>query len=175
MHIGGAKNGTPATHPLSGREMRELRRHQRESAPSPFVFVSKRGAPLSAPGFSRMIERAANSADLGIKATCCAMLAATSSPTMATTRARSKPISGIATFRTRRATPPWRRIGLRNSFEIDPPTKRGKGSAPNAPFDSETAVDSFWLLPLPPKTERTHQRLGWVRVDSSGEVRPRRP
>jgi site-specific recombinase XerD len=32
------------------------------------VFVSERGAPLSAPGFSRMIERAAIAADLGIKA-----------------------------------------------------------------------------------------------------------
>jgi integrase len=63
-----AKNGTPATHPLSGREMRELRRHQRESAQSSFVFVSERGAPLSAAGFSRMIERAAIAADLGIKA-----------------------------------------------------------------------------------------------------------
>jgi site-specific recombinase XerD len=51
-------------HPLSGREMRELRRHQRESA---FVSVSERGAPLSAPGFSRMVERAAVSAKLGIK------------------------------------------------------------------------------------------------------------
>ena len=59
LHIRRAKNGTPATHPLSGREMRELRRHQRESVQSPFVFVSERGAPLSAPGFSRMIERAA--------------------------------------------------------------------------------------------------------------------
>lgn len=68
LHIRRAKNGTPATHPLSGREMRELRRHQRESAQSPFVFVSERGAPLSAPGFSRMIERAAIAADLGIKA-----------------------------------------------------------------------------------------------------------
>src|ERR1700722_19163817 len=68
LHIRRAKNGTPATHPLSGREMRELRRHQRESAQSPFVFVSERGAPLSAPGFSRMIERAAKAADLGIKA-----------------------------------------------------------------------------------------------------------
>jgi site-specific recombinase XerD len=48
--------------------MRELRRHQRESAQSPFVFVSERGAPLSAPGFSRIIERAAITADLGIKA-----------------------------------------------------------------------------------------------------------
>jgi site-specific recombinase XerD len=48
--------------------MRELRRHQRESTASPFVFVSERGAPLSAPGFSRMVERAAEVADLGIKA-----------------------------------------------------------------------------------------------------------
>jgi integrase len=68
LHIRRAKNGTPATHPLSGREMRELRRHERESAPSPFVFVSERSAPLSAPGFSRIIERAAIAADLGIKA-----------------------------------------------------------------------------------------------------------
>jgi hypothetical protein len=45
--------------PLTGRELRELRRHQRESAKSPFVFVSERGSPLSAAGFSRMIERAA--------------------------------------------------------------------------------------------------------------------
>jgi integrase len=43
LHIRRAKNGTPATHPLSGREMRELRRHQRESPQSPFVFVSERG------------------------------------------------------------------------------------------------------------------------------------
>jgi integrase len=68
LHIRRAKNGTPATHPLSGREMRELRRHQRESAQSPFVFVSERGALLSAPGFSRLVERAAIAADLGIKA-----------------------------------------------------------------------------------------------------------
>jgi integrase len=68
LHIRRAKNGTPATHPLSGREMRELRRHQRESPASPFVFVSERGAPLSATGFSRMVERAAAAADLGIKA-----------------------------------------------------------------------------------------------------------
>ena len=68
LHIRRAKNGTPATHPLSGREMRELRRHQRESAQSPFVFVSERGAPLSAPGFSRMVERVAVEVGLGIKA-----------------------------------------------------------------------------------------------------------
>lgn len=68
LHVRRAKNGTPATHPLTGRELRALRRHQKDSEKSPFVFVSERGAPLSAPGFSRMIERAAVAADLGIKA-----------------------------------------------------------------------------------------------------------
>jgi type 1 fimbriae regulatory protein FimB/type 1 fimbriae regulatory protein FimE len=68
LHVRRVKNGNPATHPLTGRELRALRRHQRESEPSPFVFVSERGAPLTAAGFSRMIERAARSANLGIKA-----------------------------------------------------------------------------------------------------------
>jgi integrase len=73
------KNGTPSSHPLTGRELRELRRHQREAG-SPFVFVSERGAPLTAPGFSRMVERAAAAAELGIKAmpTCCGTPVATS-------------------------------------------------------------------------------------------------
>jgi integrase len=68
LHVRRLKNGTPSTHPLTGRELRALRRHQRESAKSPFMFVSERGAPLSAPGFSRMVERAAVFAKLGIKA-----------------------------------------------------------------------------------------------------------
>jgi integrase len=67
LHVRRIKNGTPATHPLTGREMRALRKHQRESARSAFVFVSERGAPLSAPGFSRMVERAGRAAKLGIK------------------------------------------------------------------------------------------------------------
>src|SRR6516165_5976635 len=38
------KNGTPATHPLTGRELRALRRLHRETeGRSPFVFVSERG------------------------------------------------------------------------------------------------------------------------------------
>ena len=47
--------------------MRELCKHQRESPQSPFIFVSGRGSPLSAPAFSRMVERAGVVADLGIK------------------------------------------------------------------------------------------------------------
>jgi type 1 fimbriae regulatory protein FimB/type 1 fimbriae regulatory protein FimE len=34
LHVRRVKNGTPSTHPLTGRELRELRRHQRESAKS---------------------------------------------------------------------------------------------------------------------------------------------
>jgi site-specific recombinase XerD len=53
---------------LAGRELRALRRLQRESAASPFLFVSERGAPFSTAGFGRMIERAAEAAGLEIKA-----------------------------------------------------------------------------------------------------------
>ena len=66
------KAGTPATHPLTGRELRALRQHQRDQRDagheSPFVFISERGAPFDAPGFSRMVERTGKAADLGIKA-----------------------------------------------------------------------------------------------------------
>ena len=44
-----------------------MRRHQRESVKSAFAFVSERGAPLSTPGYSRMVERAWRAAKLGIK------------------------------------------------------------------------------------------------------------
>ena len=67
LHLRRAKGGTTATHPLLGDELRALRSLKRD-AKSPFVFVSERGAPLSAPGFSRMIERAGRSAKMGIKA-----------------------------------------------------------------------------------------------------------
>jgi site-specific recombinase XerD len=68
LHVRRVKSGTPSTHPLTGVEMRALRRLQREAAASPFVFVSERGAPFSTAGFARMIERAADAAGLDIKA-----------------------------------------------------------------------------------------------------------
>jgi site-specific recombinase XerD len=63
-----AKRGTPATHPLTGLELRALRRLQREQEPpSPFVFVSERGAPFSTEGFARMLQRAARAAGVAVK------------------------------------------------------------------------------------------------------------
>jgi integrase len=67
LHVNRLKGGVESTHPLTGRELRELRRHKRESAPSRFVFVSERGAPLSAEGFNRMVKRAGVAMNLGIK------------------------------------------------------------------------------------------------------------
>ena len=67
LHVRRVKRGTPSTHPLSGLELRALRRLQRESPSTPFVFVSERGAPFSTAGFARMLERAARNAKLQIK------------------------------------------------------------------------------------------------------------
>jgi len=63
LHV--RRDGTPSVHPLAGSELRALRRLQRESARSSFVFVSERGAPMSPAGFARMLERAAKAAGLG--------------------------------------------------------------------------------------------------------------
>jgi site-specific recombinase XerD len=67
LHVRRAKNGTPSTHPLTGREMRALRRLRREAPVSPFMFLSERGAPFTTAGFARMLERAALSAAFDIK------------------------------------------------------------------------------------------------------------
>jgi type 1 fimbriae regulatory protein FimB/type 1 fimbriae regulatory protein FimE len=67
LHVRRVKKGTPSVHPLSGTEMRALRRLQRESKARPFVFISERGAPLTTAGFARMVERTATAAGLGLK------------------------------------------------------------------------------------------------------------
>jgi len=58
LHVNRAKSGSPSVHPLSGRELRALRRLQREQEPkSPFVFTSERGAPFSTAGWRKMVAR----------------------------------------------------------------------------------------------------------------------
>ena len=57
LHVARVKNGKSGTHPLSGRELRALRRLKREQATSPFVFVSERGAPFAPRGFRQLVER----------------------------------------------------------------------------------------------------------------------
>jgi type 1 fimbriae regulatory protein FimB/type 1 fimbriae regulatory protein FimE len=58
IHINRIKNGVPSVHPLSGRELRALRRLKREQEPaSAFVFTSERGAPFATIGFRKMVAR----------------------------------------------------------------------------------------------------------------------
>jgi type 1 fimbriae regulatory protein FimB/type 1 fimbriae regulatory protein FimE len=58
LHVNRTKNGSPSVHPLSGRELRALRRLQREQEPkSPFVFTSERGSPFSTAGWRKMVAR----------------------------------------------------------------------------------------------------------------------
>ena len=52
LHVRRVKQGTPSTHPITGDELRALRRLQREQEPkSPFVFTSERGRHLFADGY----------------------------------------------------------------------------------------------------------------------------
>jgi type 1 fimbriae regulatory protein FimB/type 1 fimbriae regulatory protein FimE len=67
LHVRRLKNGNPATHPLTGRELRALRRLQREQEKSPFVFISERGAPFTPRGFQAMVKRAGEAADFDMK------------------------------------------------------------------------------------------------------------
>jgi type 1 fimbriae regulatory protein FimB/type 1 fimbriae regulatory protein FimE len=63
------KNETPATHPLTGRELRALRRLHREAeGKSPFLFVSERGSPMTPSNFQKLIDRACETAGLKIRA-----------------------------------------------------------------------------------------------------------
>jgi site-specific recombinase XerD len=68
LHVRRVKQGTPGTHPLTGRELRALRKLQRErEAKSPFVFVSERDTPFSPRGLAAMVERAAEAAGFEMK------------------------------------------------------------------------------------------------------------
>jgi type 1 fimbriae regulatory protein FimB/type 1 fimbriae regulatory protein FimE len=67
LHIRRVKHGTPSVHPLSGTEMRALRRVQRENEAGPFVFETERRAPFTRAGFARMMERTAEAAGLNLK------------------------------------------------------------------------------------------------------------
>ena len=62
LHVRRSKGGTPSVHPIGGRELRALRRLQRDGQPGRYVFVSERMAPLSVAGYQRMVARAGEAA-----------------------------------------------------------------------------------------------------------------
>jgi type 1 fimbriae regulatory protein FimB/type 1 fimbriae regulatory protein FimE len=65
LHVRRAKNGTPATHPLRGPELRALRRLIRDYSETPYVFTTERKAPLTASTVRHIVKRAGDKARLG--------------------------------------------------------------------------------------------------------------
>jgi type 1 fimbriae regulatory protein FimE len=57
MHVTRLKNGVPSTHPLRGPELRALRKLQRDY-PSPYVFSTERGGPMTTSTVRKMLARA---------------------------------------------------------------------------------------------------------------------
>jgi len=58
LHVNRVKNGTPATHPLRGPELRALRKVSRDYSDSPYVFSSERNGPLTASSVRKIVTRA---------------------------------------------------------------------------------------------------------------------
>ena len=66
LHVRRAKGSDSGVHPLSGQEIRALRRLKREAAPgASHVFVTERGGPCTGSGFAKMLAAAATAAGLG--------------------------------------------------------------------------------------------------------------
>jgi len=57
LHVRRSKGGIGTRQPLAARELRALRRLQREAS-GVHIFVSERDAPLSVAGYQRMVARA---------------------------------------------------------------------------------------------------------------------
>jgi len=64
LHVHRLKNGSPATHPIEGDELRLLRRLRREYPDSPFLFVTERGGPMTRSTVSKLLSRAGQEAGL---------------------------------------------------------------------------------------------------------------
>jgi integrase len=64
LHVTRLKRGLPATHPLTGQELRALRQLRRDHPHSAYLFMSERGAPVTEEGFARMLTRTAAEAGL---------------------------------------------------------------------------------------------------------------
>jgi len=64
LYVRRLKNGTPSTHPLRGSEIRALRKLQRESHQSPYVFVTERQGPLTSSTVRKLVARAGKKAGI---------------------------------------------------------------------------------------------------------------
>ena len=65
LHVRRVKHGVPSTHPLTGTEIRALRKLKRLAGASPYVFLSERKGPLTDSSVRKMIAHAGEVAALG--------------------------------------------------------------------------------------------------------------
>lgn len=65
LHVRRIKNGIPSTHPLRGLELRALRQLKRDTSNSAYIFMSERGAPLTARTVRNIVARADVVAEIG--------------------------------------------------------------------------------------------------------------
>lgn len=64
LHVNRLKQGTPATHPLRGPELRALRQLKREYADAPYLFQTERKGPMTDRTARNIIARAGECAAL---------------------------------------------------------------------------------------------------------------
>ena len=64
LHVRRIKNGIDSVHPVRGHELRALRKLQRESKASPYLFVTERGGPVSNDGFRKTLSRIGEKSDI---------------------------------------------------------------------------------------------------------------
>ncbi len=65
LHVNRLKGGVASTHPLSGLELRALRKLKRDYPDTQYVFISERKAPLSTAGVRKILARAGEVAGIG--------------------------------------------------------------------------------------------------------------
>ena len=122
LHVSRAKSGIPSVvHPLTGTELRALRRLQREQEPGRYVFMSERGVPTEPRGVSHVWSRASGRLRRCLSAcipTCSDMPAGTSWRTRAWTLAACNTTSATRTSSTPCATPSFHPTGSATSGEI---------------------------------------------------------
>ena len=66
IHVQRKKNGSPTTQPITGKEIRSLRKIFRDYPETQFVFVTERKGPLTDSNFRKIIARAGEKANLGL-------------------------------------------------------------------------------------------------------------
>ena len=114
LHVRRTKNGTPATHPLTGRELRALRRHQRE-APAGACSCLSAGhhcLPRASREWSSVLG-GRRSWGLRSTPTCSAMPVGSRWRMQGTTPVPCRPTSATGISRTQFDIRPWPRGGSR--------------------------------------------------------------